>query len=736
MRKTVLGLAGAGLAAGLVISLKIPSSAADPLRSTLVALPPLLVALWAIQRWAQARREGIASKQVVLAETVALALLYLMALSRTGWGLPASGTAKLLAAGTFLWLAHRVGRTVVSLRPVLAKALPRRPPWPFFLLPWFVYLALLPWAMENHRPDGDEPYYLLLTHSLAYDLDTDLANNYAQGDSLRFTDRRLEPQPGDPVGDNGELYSRHNLLLPLLLAPFYRLGGLAGVLFVMTAAAAALAWTTLRLAHAYYPDRPRAALAAYALVAFTAPLLLYSYQVWIEVPAALLAATAVERIHAATRRNGSRQRAVLATIAILLILLPLLKLRFIALAVPLAGLMVLRLSKRRTRDLSVLIGVAIGTVAIIAAFNQWMFDKPLKYYDLRVFTIYAQPPWLYLRGLVGFLFDVAFGLFATSPIWILFVPAAVLLVRRRGPLLVDLACFLPYLILLAPRTEWYGAWSPPFRYGMVALPFLGLSLVPLLTQRSRGGSRLVISALVALTLILNLAWFTVPGWTYNLAHGRSALLDLGSVRIGADLARLFPSYIAIRPASFAWPPLALLLLAVLWWRPRRLIPRARQLGVAGLLLAATGVLLAAERLPTRRIEFEAPWVMKDGGRLWPEQWAVFRPGYRSGWILSTGESLSVPLVAGGDRFKLEIDYRFIGPPESRTALHFRFGAKLLAVRPVASRQGWTTLVMDALPRPPSTAPLVISFEAVNQRQARGRVLLDRARVSWGGEAVE
>ena len=47
-------------------------------------------------------------------------------------------------------------------------------------------------------------------------------------------------------------------------------------------------------------------------------------------------------------------------------------------------------------------------------------------------------------------------------------------------------------MIVAPRVEWYGGWSPPFRYALIALPLLGLALVPLLRSpagRARGPGR-------------------------------------------------------------------------------------------------------------------------------------------------------------------------------------------------------------------------------------------------------
>src|SRR4029077_13897145 len=111
-----------------------------------------------------------------------------------------------------------------------------------------------------------------------------------------FMDRPIHPQPGDPVGARGERYSRHNALLPILLAPAYRLFGKLGALATMAALAAALAWMTLRLARHYARALPGEALAAYALLAFAPPLLLYATQGWVEVPAALLTVLALDRI--------------------------------------------------------------------------------------------------------------------------------------------------------------------------------------------------------------------------------------------------------------------------------------------------------------------------------------------------------------------------------------------------------------------------------------------------------
>ena len=115
------------------------------------------------------------------------------------------------AAGFFLFLFYWVARTLVRLRPLLGAKLPSRPSAIFFWLPFLVYCAMIPWTTAHRPPDGDEPYNLLIAHSLAYDLDADLTNNYDQGDlpplpGSRDPDPSSETQPGRP----GQIYSRHN----------------------------------------------------------------------------------------------------------------------------------------------------------------------------------------------------------------------------------------------------------------------------------------------------------------------------------------------------------------------------------------------------------------------------------------------------------------------------------------------------------------------------------------------
>ena len=648
----------------------------DALAGSLATLPAVAALLAFVAWWG--RRRGARRLPPRWLASAAAALALLGAASLAHRSLPLPDARPVLAAALFALVLAHAAVQLRALRPLLDG--PGRPSALFLLLPFAVYCCLVPWAGAERQPDGDEPYYLLLAHSLAYDLDTDLADEYEAGESLRFMARRIEPQPGDPRGPGGQVYSRHDALLPAVLALPYRLGGRTGALVAMAALAAALAWATLALARRAFPARPAEGLLAYGVVAFAPPLLTYAHQVWVEVPAALAAAVALERTLALTGTpegapvspsadgagpgaGGAALAVRWLPLALALAALPLLKIRFTLVAAPLVLLLLLRALRGGPRSRLLGAGAAAilaATVAAVLASNWARYGNPLKIHAWSELALGSFSPDSYARGLLGLFWDAAFGLFFFSPVWLLAVPGIVQLARSRRALAGGLALVaLPYLAVTAPRTEWYGGWSPPFRYGMVLLPILALTLVPLLGQRRRPGARTLLALLGLATAALTLVWLAVPGLTYDLADGRTRLLDALSASLGADAARLFPSYVRPRLASWIWPPATAAGAILLWWWPTRRRPRRPPVRPAAAVAAGTLMLLGlaavpllARGAPSGVVELEDPWIDHRGGHLQPGTWVVARTLHRQGWVIRPFEEVRVPLVPGGDRVEL------------------------------------------------------------------------------------
>ncbi len=713
--QTLLELA-AGIAAGLALAAAAPPG--DPFRGTLGILPLVVAALRAIERHAVARRTPPIEGRI---SAILLGGLVAATLARERFGLVA--TDWFLAAGFLLLLGQRAARLLIALRPGLGQALPRRPPAAFFWLPFIVYLAIQPWSAAHRQPDGDEPYYLLVAHSLAYDLDLDLADNYA-ADWRRFMERAIKPQPGDPVGAGGELYSRHSFLLPFALAPAYRVAGRYGAMAAVAALTAALAWMFLRLARHYAPARPGAALLAYGVFAFSPPLLLYSYQIWVEVPAALLVALALDAVW--TLRRGERWDARgVAALVLPLILLPVLKIRFALLAAPLFLLACWRARPGR-RTLSRLFGGLTAAAGAFLLLNVWRFGNPLRIYHPGELDVFKHSPGEFFRGGAGMFYDAAFGLFPNAPIWCLLLPALGLLIRHRGPLLADLALVsAPYLLFVAPRIEWYGGWSPPFRYALVFLPLLALGLIPLLEHRRHPLIRTLIVALGAATLVLTVLWVVIPGWTYNFADGRTHLLDEAGVRLDADVARLLPSTVRPRPATWVWLAGSLLLIPAGLLAGRSARRRSRSSpswGIALLLLLLAGLPAAGRLLPTRVVHLEDGFVGKYLGSVHPPPWTLQRPIYTGGWALPAGGWLVAPVTPGGTRVTIDVTAR-VGAASGSGRLWLGAGDTQLGVWNVGPK--WTTQTFGPFDWPPGERLVIRGDEALTRP-----VIVDRAELAW------
>lgn len=703
-----------------------PIAPEDPFRGTLLILPLVLLGFAWVHRRAVRQGARPLSQAGTVAELAALGLLVLLASARAhlnlGWA------EEMIAAGLALLLACRVARQAWAFRPLLGERLPDRLPAVFFLLPLIAYLAVLPWSMAHRQPDGDEPWYLLITHSLAYDLDADLTDNYAREDWRHFMDRPIQPQPGDPVGPSGELYSRHNEALPLALAPAYRLGGKTGALAMMAVFTAALAWATLRLARRYFPDHPGEALAAWALFAFAPPILLYATQVWVEVPATLLLVVALDRILGFDGRRRWDWAEWLA-IGLPALLLPLIKMRLMMLAAPLVPLAWWHAGRPR-KPILILGGLLTALGAGILLYNHRLYRNPFKIHSFEEIDP-QRHTWLdYAKGGLGLFWDTAFGLFGSAPVWMLVLPALLLLVARRNRLLLHLGVLaLPYLAIVVPRIEWYGGWSPPFRYALISLPLLAIALVPLLARRGPGG-RALLAGLAALTLALTLVWLVVPGWTYSFANGRTYPLDHLSERLGSDVARFFPSSVRPRAATWIWPPVSLALVTLIWWLPLRKGREGAALaGLAAVLAAAAALPLAADRMPTRVVELEDPHVWKSGGHIHPELWIIERARHRGGWVLRIGERLRAPVAPGGERVTIELQAELIRNQPVPFRLNVQAGERLLAVWTPNRQRVWETVALGPFDWP-AGEPLVLAAYGPFPPGAPNGAILDRVVMRW------
>jgi hypothetical protein len=169
-----------------------------------------------------------------------------------------------------------------------------------FIAAFLVYNACaLVLVLEGVTFAGDEPNYLMTTHSLAADGDINLANNFADRDYFHFYDREENPglrmSPYARAGIKGRDYV-YPINLPgisVLMVPFYALSqAVEGVARTFILKGSLAIWAVLLGLQLYLLARDLwrregLALGLWALYAFSTPVLFYAVHLYPEIPIAL-----------------------------------------------------------------------------------------------------------------------------------------------------------------------------------------------------------------------------------------------------------------------------------------------------------------------------------------------------------------------------------------------------------------------------------------------------------------
>ena len=474
--------------------------------------------------------------------------------------------------------------------------------WPgrrfVFVTSLLVFLGVGHYVKQTQGFGGDEPHYLVLSHSLLADRDLRIENNHQNRDYWDFHPREL-PMHYLNRGRDGVIYSIHSPGLPALLLPAYAVAGHWGALATvgLMAALAALAVFDLAL----LIGSPPIALATWVAVAFTIPFGLQSWLIFPEMPAALLMAWAALWVWRAG--EGPDRPWPWMWRGLALSVLPWLHMKF-SLLLLVSGLwLAFRLWSRRRLVVALLAPIAVSGVLWFSFFYVLFGDfNPTVAYGQG-----AELTWLNVpRGLLGLSFDQEYGLLPYSPIFAVSVLGAWVMARRRdtrGYLIGVLLVVTPFLAGTTQYYMWWGGGSVPARFVVPILPLLApmiaVAVRDLRGRAARGGMSLALGYSV-LTFV---AVVVRPGamLMYNDRDGTGRLLE--TWQAGAPLTASLPSFIdpdvlVQLPSTAVW-----VIAAVLAVVAARLAATRGWTGtfwsatVAVLVFGGSGGLLAARILP-------------------------------------------------------------------------------------------------------------------------------------------
>jgi hypothetical protein len=435
------------------------------------------------------------------------------------------------------WIAVRAGLFFRPLWRAMAAAVPSRAASiRVGVGSLLVYALVVPWVAQTLPLAGDEPHYLLVAHSLLVDHDLDLQNNYERGDYRAFHPGHLSLQGW------GSGVSAHGVGFPLLILPGYAVGGRLGATWLVAGLAVLLSlniyWFCLEVS-----GSPRASLAAWALCAFTVPVITYANQLFPEIAAALAALYAYRTFRAHPLPVArARLSGILATFGLIVV-----KIRY----APIAAALWVHLAVRQLREdrpgwrwaLPVLAFVVALPLADLAWFSGSILMT--RFGDASQWLPLLRPNRFHLIGPLGLLFDQKAGLLFYAPVYVFGLLGVALLLRERRPdgvVIAGVSAVYLYLLLGHAREHWHGEFSPSPRYLVVLLPLLAGPMA-LAFERCRGrafdGARIglgLYSLAVAATLVL------VPRWRFRTKTGQNTILYMIDQAFSVSLMDRFPSF--------------------------------------------------------------------------------------------------------------------------------------------------------------------------------------------------
>jgi hypothetical protein len=499
-------------------------------------------------------------------------------------------------AGRFLDLLLVIGLSISLSR--LARGLaPVAPSARTVLVAAFVlYLVVGSWISSRVGLSGDEPHYLLITHSLLHDFDLAVQNNYGAEDYRSFYQGKIGPRLAE-----GTPYSVHGVGVPILLAPGYAAFGLFGVLLT-EACIGALLLRAIYQASLRITASPAASLAAAAGFGLTSPALFLSVSAYPELPAALVVALAMLRL------LDTESPGALAAFGWTLALgaLPFLHLKFVPLAGVLIAAFVFQFGRGQGSRFAWLVlgaAVSIGSLLLFSFVTLGGLDPTASYGRQRIFL--DRVP----LGIAGLLLDQEYGLLLHAPIYILGFAGVVTLFRRNALWgAVSVLAFLSVAIPGAAHPLWSGGTSPPARFLFPALPLLMIAAASLLEREREIGVGRWAPWLLASSAALGLSMVFLPGGPFflNARDGSGRIWE--ALSTSWSLTDYLPSLVRADPRSLATSTgLFLLLLLAIGGQIRR----ARRFRFAPLFMALLLAAWAHDRtgVPRSR-ELEPHWVTR------------------------------------------------------------------------------------------------------------------------------
>jgi hypothetical protein len=426
------------------------------------------------------------------------------------------------------------------------------------------------WGLDTHGTfagSGDEPHYQMIAHSLVFDGDFDLSNDYADPANLVGAGN-LEPGAHAIRGRGGTLRPVHDIGLPVLFAPYFAVAYTIAersadwipprimararlnpslvlrhlLSLAMIALTASMAVLVFRLCRRLSCTQTRAFVWT-LLCVLSPPVLSHAYLFFTELPSALIVTGCWYALEA--HRPRSRLRSALLGTAVGVLLL--IHIRNAGFVVGLSALFVMRMRDDERRLAKAFwyfaplaVALAVRTLVNFLFWGSFLTSPhlapgPVPGFSATILEVVARA--------CGLLVDQEHGLLSYAPIYLLALPGVITVWKadrkRCGEACLLVACYmLPVLLPLTNRHGWDGGWSPAARF---LVPIAPIFIVLASGYVARARITITLSVLCLGQVLLDLIYWSHPKVLWNLGTGKSALAAFLSPP-GVDVSRWLPCW--------------------------------------------------------------------------------------------------------------------------------------------------------------------------------------------------
>lgn len=380
----------------------------------------------------------------------------------------------------------------------------------FFIFYFFIAL----WLNYANQPTGDEPIYLLVAHSIVYDRDIDLKNNYERKDYRRFyLNRELESQE---IEINGKLYSYHPAFYSLLIMPFYLIGGRFGVTIFTNMLASLFVGFLFLLLFEICNDKKIVFLIT-IFSGFTMPFIMYINQICTEILNSLLIIASFYLI--------LFKKDKLLSICFITALIPWSHFRNLIIWLCLILIFIIE-NKNKIINILKFILIQIISMFFLLLFNYVHYrtfiprqtKDEISFFEAFKFKI---------EGLIGLLLDQEFGLFFYTPVFIFIFAGAYFLFKENKKIFYNLLLILlPYYFFISSWTLWNGGGGASNRFLVAVFFIFIIFILPLFTKIKNKISKNIIYAAIILNFLFSFIVIAIPWFRWNKGYGENWILKL------------------------------------------------------------------------------------------------------------------------------------------------------------------------------------------------------------------